>query len=139
MSIDISEFTIDDYDEVTALWKGAKGICLSKADSKQNIQRYLERNPGMSFVAKEKGAVIGAILSGHDGRRGYMHHLVVHYTYRHRGIGKALAEKCVSRLQDCGIRQCYHILLGKNIDAKNFWKKLGWEPRDELGLMSKII
>ena len=77
-----------DYTPVIALWELSDGVGLSSADSPEAIQFYLERNPGMSFVAKQDGMVVGAVLSGHDGRRGYIHHLAVHPDYRRQGIGQ---------------------------------------------------
>ena len=78
MTFSISPLTIESYDAVLALWKQCEGVGLSDADSKEGIQRYLDRNPGMSFVATASGVVVGAVLAGHDGRRGYVHHLAVH-------------------------------------------------------------
>ena len=77
MSIIFSQFTIDLYEEVIFLWNQCDGIGLSDADSRGSIKAYLERNPGMSFVASENGNIVGAILCGHDGRRGYIHHLIL--------------------------------------------------------------
>ena len=87
MSIKISRFTIDAYDQVMALWTDIPGIGLSEADSKENISRYLGRNLGMSFLAEKEGQIVGAVLCGHDGRRGYIHHLAVYPNYRRQGIG----------------------------------------------------
>ncbi len=72
MAFTISSFTINMYEDIITLWKETEGIGLSEADSKENIQFYLERNPNMSCIAKDKeDTVLGAVLCGHDGRRGY--------------------------------------------------------------------
>lgn len=72
MTFTISPLTIDRYEDVITLWKETEGIGLSDADSKKNIQFYLERNPNMSFVVKDKeGTILGTVLCGYDGRRGY--------------------------------------------------------------------
>jgi len=55
MDTDISQFEIELYDDVFALWQQCEGVGLSDADSLANIQTYLDRNPGMSFVGVSGG------------------------------------------------------------------------------------
>ena len=86
------EMTIQDYSEAYDLWKTSEGIGLSDADTQQAIQRYLNHNPGMSFVARVDGKLVGAVLSGTDGRRGYLHHLAVAKPFRKSGVGRQLVE-----------------------------------------------
>ena len=79
-----------DYDPVFTLWQNTAGMGLNPADdSREGIIRYLRRNPTTCFVAEEGGALIGAILSGHDGRRAYVYHMAVAEAHRRRGIGEA--------------------------------------------------
>ena len=83
--------TIDDYDQVYALWKTIKGFGIrSVDDSREGIRRFLKRNPSTSVVAEEDGKIVGAILCGHDGRRGCLYHVCVDPAYRMRGIGKSM-------------------------------------------------
>jgi putative acetyltransferase len=136
----ITVFNMGDYDQVIALWKASEGIGLSEADSQQNIARYLERNPNLSFVAKDENEqVIGAVLSGHDGRRGYVHHLAIHPKYRKQGIGQALTEKCLQALRSIGIQKCHLFVYTENEPAKLFWNRIGWIKRDDIFLMSKDL
>jgi ribosomal protein S18 acetylase RimI-like enzyme len=139
MQADIFEFRIDDFQDVIALWKSCEGIGLSSADSKDNLTTYLKRNPGMSFVARSKNAVIAAVLCGHDGRRGYLHHLAVHPDFRNQGIGRALVKKCISALQSIGIQKCHLFIFNSNRDAIRFWEKIGWSYRKDIGVVSKEI
>jgi putative acetyltransferase len=99
MNIEIRPFTMVAYDRVLALWQQCEGVGLSEADSRESIQAYLSRNPGMSFIATGDGAVVGAVLCGHDGRRGYIHHLAVHPQSRRRSVGRRLVEQCLRALQ----------------------------------------
>ena len=96
--IEIRPFSMADYDAVFALWRQCEGIGLSQADSRDSIRHYLKRNPGMSFVASSGDVVVGAVLCGHDGRRGYIHHLAVHSDYRRRSLGRRLVEHCLQGL-----------------------------------------
>ena len=135
-NIQVTEMSLRDYDDVISLWQKAEGVGLSDADSRPNIQKYLERNPGMSFVARENGTLVGAVLCGHDGRRGYLHHLAVAAAHRRKGIGKALAERCLAELASLGIRKCHLFVFATNSDARSFWKKLAWTERIDIKVMS---
>jgi len=139
MQVNIDNFKIKDYQKVMALWQNCEGIGLSSADSKDSIKAYLERNSGMSFVAGYKNEIIGAVLCGHDGRRGYLHHLAVHPHFRKQGIGRALVERCILALQSIGIQKCHLFIFYSNKDAIHFWKKIGWSYRKDIGVVSKEI
>lgn len=139
MNIEIHPFKIDAYDRVFALWQQCEGVGLSEADSQASIQAYLNRNPGMSFIATAGGAVVGAVLGGHDGRRGYIHHLAVHPRSRRRSVGRRLVEQCLSALQRAGIRKCHIFIFNQNQDGIAFWKSVGWTPRSDISVISKSI
>ncbi|MGD9182351.1 MAG: GNAT family N-acetyltransferase [Desulfobacterales bacterium] len=139
MQVDIFEFTISEYQNVISLWKSCEGIGLSSADSKERMEAYLRRNPGMSFVARYQNEIIGAVLCGHDGRRGYLYHLVVHPDYRKRGIGRSLVAKCITALQEIGIQKCHLFIYNSNREGIRFWEKIGWIWREDIGVASKEI
>ena len=139
MPVQFRAMTFDDYDAVVALWRESEGIGLSQADEPAAIARYLERNPGMSYVAVDSELVVGAVLCGHDGRRGFIHHLAVRPTHRRRGIGEGLAGRCEEALRREGIDKCHLFVMGGNAPANGFWQRLGWKQRDDLLLMSKMI
>ncbi len=139
MNILIHPMTIQDYDEVYALWEKTPGIGLSDADSRSGIQKYLEHNPGFSFVARDGSQLIGAILCGHDSRRGYLHHLAVSPDYRNLGVGRQLAEKCLAALAKVGIQKCHIFVFETNQNARQFWNCIGWKTRSDIVLMSKDI
>ncbi len=131
------EMTIQDYDAVLALWQSADGVGLSDADSREAIGRYLARNPGCSFTAWDGDLLVGAVLCGHDGRRGYVHHLAVRPSHRRRGIGKALTTRCLDALAAEGIDKCHLFVFAVNADAIVFWKGVGWSQRVDLNVMSR--
>lgn len=136
MAIEIRALVIEDYDQVIQLWSVCEGIGLSAADSRERIAAYLERNPGCSFTAWEDGRLVGAVLSGHDGRRGYLHHLAVDIALRGKGIGQALAQRCLDALARQGIDKVHIFVYNTNANALAFWKHNGWQVRDHLVLMS---
>jgi putative acetyltransferase len=139
MKIELQPLTMDAYDRVFALWRECEGIGLSEADSPANIQSYLKRNPEMSFVAVSNGSVVGAVLCGHDGRRGYIHHLAVHPQARRNSIGRQLVDHCLRALQRAGIQKCHIFVINQNQVGLAFWKSVGWTPRSDIGLVSKSI
>jgi N-acetylglutamate synthase len=138
-TISIAPMTPADYDAVYALWKAMPGIGLSTADSREAISRYLERNPGMSFVARDGSKLVGAVLCGHDGRRGYLHHLAVDPDYRRQGIGQRLVDACLQALKATGINKCHIFVYGDNVSGQAFWEAISWRERPELVLMSRDI
>jgi len=137
--IKILEFSPDHIDQALALWKSCEGIGLSAADEPLRIRDYLFRNSGISFTAWQGTNLVGAVLCGHDGRRGFLHHLAVHPEYRERGIGKLLVERCHGALQQVGIDKVHIFVYAKNLNALEFWKAQRYIPRDELVLLSANI
>ena len=103
------------------------------------MARFLARNPGLSFVAEEEGRIVGAVLCGNDGRRGFLHHLAVEKDRRRSGIGRDLVERCLSALAAAGFRKCHLFVLADNIEGQRFWRKIGWEERTTLKVMSRDV
>jgi len=134
--MEIREMDISDYHEVMNLWSMTEAMLLRDADSRENIRNYLSRNPGMSFVAFDNGKVIGAILVGTDGRRGYVQHLAISSSYRRQGIGAKLISRAVEALLDVGIAKTHLFVASENSNAKSFYEKLGWFLRDETYMYS---
>jgi ribosomal protein S18 acetylase RimI-like enzyme len=139
MGYTIREMTIDDYDDVFSLWTSSEGVGLSDADSRERITEFLDQNIGLSFVAISDNRIIGTVLCGHDGRRGYINHLVVDKSFRRKGIGKALAERSIQALHDAGFTRCHIFIFKTNQSAIDFWKKINWFERVDLVMMSKDI
>jgi len=133
----IQELTIDDYDVVRKLWASSASIELGGSDSREQIGRFLERNPGLSFVAMDGDQIVGVVLCGHDGRRGYIDQLVVKDSHRRQGIGRSLVSRCVYNLMRIGIRKWHLFVFEDNEPAVAFWSKLGWAKRVELMTMSR--
>jgi ribosomal protein S18 acetylase RimI-like enzyme len=138
-TIHIEPFFIERYDQVYALWQRSSGAWLSSADECEHITRYLARNPGMSFLAFAGDTVVGTILGGHDGRRGYIHHLAVDDAYRRKGIGGQLVERCLAALEEEGLQKVHLFVFHENEDGIDFWKANGWELRRDIMVMSKHI
>mgnify|MGYP003303404719 CR=1 FL=1 len=129
----VRNMTIADYEQVYALWMQIKGFAMrSVDDSKDGVARFLERNPKTSVVAVEDDKVVGAILCGHDGRRGCMYHVCVHPDYRRKGIGKEMVVYAMKRLQEEGISKVSLIAFTSNDVGNAFWNTIGWTKREDL-------
>lgn len=134
----LRQLRLCDYDAVAALWRGTPGIGLDdECDSRCGIARYLRRNPGLSFVASAGDCVVGAVLCGHDGRRGYLHHLTVAPAWRGKGVGAALVAVCLTALGRRGIPKCNIFLFKANRRGRAFWQHIGWRLRTDLQVLQR--
>ena len=124
---------IEDYDQIYALWSKIKGFGIrSIDDSREGIERFLKRNPTTSVVAEEDGKIVGAILCGHDGRRGCFYHVCVDEEYRMQGIGKSMVVFAMEALKEEKINKVSLIAFTKNDIGNAFWKEIGWTKREDL-------
>ncbi len=125
--------TLSDYESVHALWLSCKGMGLNDVDdSREGIEKYLRRNPETCFVAEENGILAGVILSGHDGRRGFIHHTAVHPHFRKRGLGRELVNAALSALKKEGISKVALVVFAHNENGNAFWEKMGFTKRTDL-------
>jgi N-acetylglutamate synthase len=132
----IREMVISDYDDVMNLWSASEGMSIREADSKENIERYLNHNIGLSYIALAYNQLIGAVLAGTDGRRGYVQHLAVNKEYRFKGIGKSLLNRVIESLNKQGVLKTHLFVHGDNMNAQKFYEHNGWFPRNEIKMFS---
>ena len=138
--VEIRTMTLADYDDVYALWLSCKGMGLNNLDdSRDGIARYLERNPETCFVALNGEKIIGVIMAGHDGRRGFIHHTAVAPEHRRRGIAKRLVEAALNALKGLGINKVALLVFERNKDGNEFWEKLGFTARDDVVYRNKAL
>jgi ribosomal protein S18 acetylase RimI-like enzyme len=130
--------TINDYDAVIELMKNTPGVSVRDADSREATSRYLQRNPGMSFIAEVQGELAGCVMCGHDGRRGYLQHLLVLGPFRRQGIARALVEQCLDSLERQGILKCHLDVFKTNHAAAKYWSRQGWQLRTDIDRYSFI-
>ncbi|MGN0131278.1 MAG: GNAT family N-acetyltransferase [Lachnospiraceae bacterium] len=129
----IRAMTLEDYENVHALWMKIKGFAIrSIDDSREGVERFLNRNPGISVVAEEDDKIVGAILCGHDGRRGCMYHVCVDPDYRLKGIGKSMVVFAMEALRKEKINKVSLIAFTQNDIGNAFWKEIGWTKREDL-------
>ncbi|MCP5157033.1 MAG: GNAT family N-acetyltransferase [Ectothiorhodospiraceae bacterium] len=134
----IRPMTIDDHDALVALLRSTPGVTLRAADGRDATARYLARNPGLSFVATDGDAVVGCVLAGHDGRRGYLQHLVVVPAARGRGLGARLVGQALDALAAEGIDKTHIDVLASNAEGLAWWVRRGWAHRDDIRRLSFV-
>ena len=123
--------TASDYDEVRALWMTIRGFGIRVLDdSREEIERFIARNPTTSVVARRDGRIVGSILCGSDGRQGSLYHVCVAKQYRRRGIGTRMVAYCMNQLRDMGINKVTLIAFKSNDAGNAFWKTIGWTCSD---------
>ena len=136
----VRQMTITDYEAVYKLWIGTPGMGLNQQDdSLEGISKYLKRNPETCFVAQEGKELVGVILSGHDGRRGFIYHLAVSLPDRQLGIGKELVKTALQALKQQGINKVALVVYHKNENGNAFWEKIGFIIRPDLVYRNKAI
>ena len=128
----IRPMTIADYNQVMALMHATPGVSIRDADSREATERYLARNPDLSFIAERNGQLIGCVMCGHDGRRGYLQHLIVLPEYRRQGIANALVECSLAQLEQLGILKTHIDVFRTNESAQHYWESQGWQLRTDI-------
>jgi ribosomal protein S18 acetylase RimI-like enzyme len=136
MDFVVRQMEIEDYDPVWQLWSNSDAIKVTSAESRERIKRLLERNPGMSYVALVDEVIAGAVLCSHDGRIGFLTHLVVGEEHRRKGIGRQLVSRCMYGLMSVGIHQCVLLIMQETEEALKFWRKVDPAGRVSLVMMA---
>lgn len=138
--MNIRKMLAGDYDEVYGLWMSCRGMGLNHLDdSRDGIERFLKRNPDTCFVAEEDGRLVGAVLAGNDGRRGYIYHTAVLPQYRRRGIASRLVDTALQALKQCGIHKAALVVFDRNKDGGRFWESRGFTVREDLAYRDKAM
>ena len=130
----------EDYDRVYALWMSCKNMGFNNLDdSRQGIEKYLKRNPSTCFVAEQDDAIVGVILAGHDGRRGFIHHMAVAEDCRRQGIATDLLDQALAALKEEGINKAALLVFNRNEAGNVFWERQGFTARDDVTYRNKTL
>ena len=136
----LAELRENELPEILRFWRRIEGIGLDDIEEPEPLARYLRRNPGLSLTLRAPdGTLAGVALCGHDGRRGYLHHVSVDRAWRDRGLGRRLVDACLERLAAEGIVRCHMLVFANNDAALAFHEKTGWRLRNELRILSRDL
>lgn len=131
---------VSDYEAVYDLWMSCAGMGLNDLDdSKEGISKFLQRNPETCFVTEINNRIVGSILAGNDGRRGYIYHTAVHPEYRRQRIGSQLITMAINALKRLGIHKVALVVFAKNKSGNDFWEIEGFSARDDLVYRNKAL
>ncbi|HWM16381.1 MAG TPA: GNAT family acetyltransferase [Microbacterium sp.] len=122
----IRAFALRDTESVVALWQ-ATGLTRSWNNPHLDIQRKLTVQPELFFVAVEGEDIIGTVMAGYDGHRGWMYYLASDPTRRGQGIGRALVATAEEALLELGCPKVQLMVRPGNDDALGFYDTLGYE------------
>lgn len=139
MQILTREFRIEDYDAAVELWDRVEGLDVAEGDDRETIRGFLDRNPGLSRVATGGSTIVGAVLCGHDGRRGYIYHLAVDPACQGRGLARRLIDECVAGLNRAGLQRANILVAKDNPRGLEFWKRCGWEDLEGAAPMGRDV
>ena len=128
-----------DLQQVLKVWETSPGVGMNESDTIEHLTVFLQRNPELSLVAVDNEVIVGAVLCGHDGRRGYLHHLAVSPNYQRQGIGTQLVERCLAALRELQILKCSVFVHSDNEDGSVFWRSQGWRDREDSRVMQTLI
>ena len=127
MAIRYRPMTLRDYAAAVELWNDSEGVAIDVGDERAGIARFLRRNRGLSFVACDGRRVVGALLAGHDGRRGYLYHLAVARSHRGRGIATQIERRSLAALRRAGLPRTVILVIRSNRGGRLFWQQRRWE------------
>ena len=136
----IRKMKVEDYDNLYALWVSCAGMGLNNIDdSRSGIEKFLNRNPDTCYVAIDNDTIVGVIMVGNDGRRGYIYHTSVHPDYRKQGIGRKLVDTALDSLLKLGINKVALVVFDRNKVGNEFWEKMGFTTRNDLIYRNKAL
>ena len=133
----IKKFTMESYKTVVNLWKKS-GIHVGSSDTKEQLEKMLQRNPNLFLIGMVDDRIIGVVMGGFDGRRGYVHHLAIDPDYQRKGYGKKLMRDLLNEFREMGVHKIHLFIEKYNEDVVEFYENKGWEIRDDLIMMSYI-
>jgi N-acetylglutamate synthase len=129
---------VPDYGALMELWSRFPGNTMTGADNPDDFADFLRRNGKYCFVAVAGTAVVGSVMAGNDGRRGYVYHLAVNDELQGRGMGRKLMDACENELRRDGIEKA-HLFIYADNPAISFYEKVGWHRRTDIVTMSKVL
>ena len=133
----IEKFTMESYEDIVDLWRKS-GISVGSTDTRDEIERMLQRNPELFLIGKVDNKVIGVVMGGFDGRRGYVHHLAIDPDYQRKGFGTMIMDDIIKKFRKIGVHKVHLFIEKYNKELVEFYKNLGWEIRDDLIMMSFV-
>ena len=136
----IRQFTMEDHAQVYCLWRAAgAGLQLRPSDSYEEVEKRLQRDPELFLVADTDDGIIGVVMGGWDGRRGWLHHLAVCQEHQRHGIATALVHAVEDQLRSKGCLKVNLLVFAENTAARQFYAVLGYDEMRPVIAMGKEL
>ena len=137
MSFEIVRYSSEYQDAIVDLWRKCN-LTVPQNDPVEDIQRKLVFQPELFFVALFGGKVIGSIMVGYEGHRGWLNYMAVLPEHQRQGYGRKLAEKAVDELKRLGCLKVNLQVRKSNVSVVEFYKHLGFKDDDVVGLGKRL-
>lgn len=136
----IRPFEMADYESVFVLWQAsAPGIEIRPSDSRAEVEKRLKRDQDLFLVAERDGRLVGVVMGGWDGRRGWIHHLAVAAEAQGQGVASALVCELEGRLSTRGCLKVNLLVRRGNAAARSLYAHLGYQEAPALVAMGKEL
>jgi len=133
----IRSFEITDEKQVIDLWKECK-LVVPWNDPKKDIQRKLKVNPELFLVGEMDGVIVGSIMGGYEGHRGWVNYLAVSPSHRKKGYGRQLMEALEERLEKMGCAKVNLQVRETNLEVIEFYKAIGYGLDHVIGMGKRL-
>jgi len=138
MKIEIVQYKPGDYDILTNIWEKAGLPYKAKGrDSRESIEKEIKLDCNQFLFAVHQGKQVGAILTTHDGRKGWINRVAVLPEYRHKSIARRLVEAGEKWLDEQGIGIFACMIEDYNDDSFEAFKKMGYIPFEGMHYLTK--
>jgi ribosomal protein S18 acetylase RimI-like enzyme len=138
MNLEIGAFREADRAAVIALWDEAFAGDPAHNVSEEMIERKLRVQPELFLVARVDGELVGTVMAGFDGVRGWLHRLAVSPSQRRAGLGTALVRKAEIEMAKMGCPKVNLQVRATNVAVIGFYRALGYETDDNVSLGKRL-
>lgn len=135
--MNIRPFDLQDEEQVIALWKECK-LVVPWNDPKKDIRRKLKVNPELFLVGEIEGEIVGSIMGGYEGHRGWVNYLAVLSSHRKKGYGRQLMEAVEERLEKMGCAKVNLQVRETNLEVIEFYKAIGYGLDHVIGMGKRL-
>ncbi len=138
MVVQITPFTDRYLDQVLALWQQT-GLTVPHNNPQLDIARKMAHSPELFLVAQSSGIVLGTLMCGYDGHRGWLNYLAVDPGYQRQGVARDLVDAAIERLQTLGCAKVNLQVRDGNSSAVAFYKDIGFNQDQVISLGRRLI
>jgi ribosomal protein S18 acetylase RimI-like enzyme len=125
----VEEVTDDDMQAVTALW-GEVGLTRPWNDPESDFRRARKGPSSAILGVKQNGALVGSVMVGHDGHRGWVYYLAVAPARQRQGLGRELMSAAEEWLRDRGAVKIQLMVRNENTSMRHFYERCGYQESD---------